>query len=519
MITADGQQIGGKIASVQDDKLTLATTEPRTFDLADLESITFGDAPATPAASSGDLVWIGQDNHDLVQVGGASGGNGIQDIHLRADALSGKPLKQIVVLCRFPKMLRVWRLDTSQSPHWRLAVERSATDRKADLYLEPAADDSFGMKFEATFTYDDGSTTKATVSGTTHTSDKQKLDSGAKPGQASGAQPAAAASGNCEVFLNDQGRLQGNVLRLSGEVIVLETSWKAEVEVPLLHVRGVWFGNSGPSGARAEFDKQLTAPVADDAILLTAPDKSLAQIAGDVLGLADDRLQVRYEGEERSIKRERLLGLVFAAHARALPFAGVYQSFLLAQGQSFAGRWVGVQGAELEIEMPWQARWRLPASAVGQARIRNGRLVSLADMEPVSVEETSYFSRVVPWQREQGFDGAPPAMKGKQPLRALAVHSRCVLHYALDEQFEKFRTTVGFDDSSQGRGRVVCRVMADGRELFAQADLRADQDPVAVDVDVKGAKQLTLEVDFGENEDIGDRVLWTEPRLFRAAGN
>jgi hypothetical protein len=212
-----------------------------------------------------------------------------------------------------------------------------------------------------------------------------------------------------------------------------------------------------------------------------------------------------------------VLGVVFAAHPRELPFSGVYQVFRLGPEQSFVGRWVGMDGGSLEIELPWQAKWRVPAKVIHQARVRNGKLTSLADLEPVSVEQTPYFSRVIPWQRDQGFDGGPPSLKGSQPLRALAMHSRCILVYALDEQFEKFQSTVGFDDSSQGRGRVACRVLGDGRELFARPDLRADQDPIPFDVDVKGVKQLTLEVDFGENEDIGDRVLWTEPRLFRAA--
>ena len=176
----------------------------------------------------------------------------------------------------------------------------------------------------------------------------------------------------------------------------------------------------------------------------------------------------------------------------------------------------GLDEKGLEIETPWHTRLSVPGDTVSEIRIRNGTLVSLSDLEPLSVEETAYFGRVVPWSRDQGFDGAAPAIKGKQPVRSLAMHSRCVLVYALDEQFEKFKATVGFDDSSQNRGRVACRVLADGRELFAHDDLRADQDPLPVEVSVGGAKQLTLEVDFGQDADVGDRVLWAEPRLFRA---
>jgi hypothetical protein len=72
------------------------------------------------------------------------------------------------------------------------------------------------------------------------------------------------------------------------------------------------------------------------------------------------------------------------------------------------------------------------------------------------------------------------------------------------------------DDSGANRGRAACRVLIDGREVFAEPDLQGGKEPIKIDVPLEGAKQLTLEVDFGENADVGDRVLWAEPRLLRS---
>ena len=33
---------------------------------------------------------------------------------------------------------------------------------------------------------------------------------------------------------------------------------------------------------------------------------------------------------------------------------------------------------------------------------------------------------------------------------------------------------------------------------------------------IAGVQRLTLEVDFGKNEDTGDRVVWANPRVLRA---
>jgi len=213
-----------------------------------------------------------------------------------------------------------------------------------------------------------------------------------------------------------------------------------------------------------------------------------------------------------------VLGVVFAAHPPPPKTAGAVQLFVFASDDVMTGKWVGYDDGKLEIETAWNARVTVPADLVKQIRVRGGRVTFLPDLEPIAVEEVPYFGRVISWRRDAGFDGEPPRLRGKKPGRSLAVHSRSVLTYALDGQYDKFKATLGFDDSAGTRGRVDCRVLVDGREEFAQADFRADQDPLSVEVSVKDARQMSLEVDFGQAADVGDRILWADPRLFRAEG-
>jgi hypothetical protein len=511
--TVDDERASGRITALADDKLQLI--EPtRTIPLADVQRVEFGKSVASDSPS--ELSWIGQDNHDLVQVGNANGGNGIQDVHLHARGLKPQALKQLAVVCRLPKQLRVWRLDTSQSPHWRLAIAREDMAAEAEIYLEPPAGDSFGQKFEVTYTYNDGSTAKATVLAGTHTSDAQKVDRAVQPGQLVAPTAAAAQTSKADAYLADSGRLSGELVEMNAESVTLRTSWKADVTLPLVRVKGIWFGNSPPTGARAEFDKQLADPVGEDVVFLTAPDKTAAQIHGSVLGLSAGKLNVRFEGADRAVKQERVLGVVFAAHANLPAVTTPHQVFVFASGDTLSGRWLSLDGGSLEFETLWQARVKAAAADLAEIRSRNGRLTSLCDLEPASMEEVPYFGRVIHWRRDQGFDGTPATFKGKRPARWLAMHSHSVLTYALDGQFDKFKVTVGFDDSAGNRGRALCRVSVDGRELFVQKDFRSDQDPQEIELSVAGAKQIALEVGFGENQDVGDRIIWAEPRLFRA---
>ena len=87
----------------------------------------------------------------------------------------------------------------------------------------------------------------------------------------------------------------------------------------------------------------------------------------------------------------------------------------------------------------------------------------------------------------------------------------------LDRRYSKFEALVGFDASGAKKGRVDCRVFADGKELYASPDLRADAPPVHLSLPVAGADELKLVVDFGPDEDTGDRVIWGNARLYRYA--
>ena len=44
----------------------------------------------------------------------------------------------------------------------------------------------------------------------------------------------------------------------------------------------------------------------------------------------------------------------------------------------------------------------------------------------------------------------------------------------------------------------------------------ASQPPKQLEANVREVKRLTLEVDFGQDQDVGDRVIWAGARLLRA---
>jgi len=500
--TIHEEQITAQPVTIADGKLQLKIEPARAIPLDELARVDFGHAPQLAVR------WLGQDNHDVAQAKSESGASGIQDMHLQISGLiRNGPLKQVILSQGF----YLWKSDTANSKNWKLIVEHTPGSGTADLYAEPLKTDQKDKEFKVTVVYDDG--TKSTASAKVESATDNTLKVVAAEGKP--ALPATGAAQAVVVYLEDGSELSGQLDELGRETLRLKLATGTSVSIPLLRARGVWFESAGDEKAKTQFNERLKAPAGEDTALARAADQSLTEINGQVEQIAEQKLSFTYQERTRTINLARLVGLVFAAHPAAAVTDSPYQVIQLAGGDRLAGVWNGLADENLEVTLPWGEKLLLPASAIASVEFRNGKLAYVSDLEPTTVEEVAYFDRTIPYRRDRSLAGEPLKLKGTEYRKGLAVHSRTMLTYAIDRKYARFKATVGFDESSGKRGRVACRVWGDGRELFAQSDLRADADPQVLDVDVTGVTQLALEIDFGEEENICDRVIWGGARLYR----
>ena len=119
--------------------------------------------------------------------------------------------------------------------------------------------------------------------------------------------------------------------------------------------------------------------------------------------------------------------------------------------------------------------------------------------------------------RDSTWDDRPLRLRGQSYDRGLGTLPRTLLAYRLDSNDRRFQALIGLDDSAGPRGNVVFRVLVDGQERFASPPLARGSDPLAVDVDIAGAKVLILATEFGEGGDIQDSADWIEARLIRSS--
>ena len=154
-------------------------------------------------------------------------------------------------------------------------------------------------------------------------------------------------------------------------------------------------------------------------------------------------------------------------------------TFTLSGGLVLSGRWDKIEGDKWQVETPWGQKVQLPTAEIRGVRFRGGQMAYLSDLKPSKVEETPYFGRRTPYRRDVALDGSPLKLDDQPIEKGLAVHSRTALTYDLTP-IRHVRGAGRIRCAGNKKGRVDCRVFADGKELYANPDLRADAPPVAV---------------------------------------
>lgn len=148
-------------------------------------------------------------------------------------------------------------------------------------------------------------------------------------------------------------------------------------------------------------------------------------------------------------------------------------------------------------------------------RIDGPRRVWLSDLVPVSVQEEGAFGVIWPWRKDADLDGAPLLLGGELRVKGLTVHSRARLTWKLDRSYQRLRAAAGLADAVGLEGDCAASLAADGKGLWQRASIRGGDPVEAIDLDVSGVSELTLNVDYGARHDIADHFVLADAYLVR----
>ncbi|HEY2826653.1 MAG TPA: NPCBM/NEW2 domain-containing protein, partial [Pirellulales bacterium] len=95
-----------------------------------------------------------------------------------------------------------------------------------------------------------------------------------------------------------------------------------------------------------------------------------------------------------------------------------------------------------------------------------------------------------------------------------SLYSRTAIDYRVPAGMKKFKATAGIDDSVRDIGNIRLKISADGKTLFDKPVTGKDV-PVELDLEVAGAKRLSILVDYGDQFDAGDYLDLADARMLK----
>jgi len=342
------------------------------------------------------------------------------------------------------------------------------------------------------------------------------------------APPALAPGSRALVSLAGGDRLHAEVRGGNGDLLQLSLSGGAQLDVLVDRVQSVVFAERMSPEARAG----LAPAEHGDILYWLRPGGAMDRVPGTLLSFEADGPSWRGSFGERTFAWSEVGALFIESLGEPEQGAAQGEPGLrpdarvildLRDGGRLSGRLRSLAAGGLVLEQAPGHEVDLGLAAVAEVQCDDGRVQFLSDLEPSAVEEGGPFGDELgltwPHQRDASVTGAPLQAGGKTWLRGIGVHSPSKLTYALDGKWKSLRGSVAIDDQVlllSARGAVHFRVLVDGEERWASGLVRGGDSPVELgQIDLSGARELSLVVDMADDHYVADRADWLRPLLVR----
>ena len=364
------------------------------------------------------------------------------------------------------------------------------------------------------------------------------------------------------VVLADGGRIVtaaewagGAVVRLEGDdVVVLSHLWDEE-RLPRTLVSGIVFAQQSRADVREKLIESVRGEPSPgpslqrsgksdvDTVWLTNGDR----LTGKITELDRGSLTIKTLGRDAKVPLSRVQAVEFGSHCEESVSRGQKVgtdepspspslkgrgkvAVALRDGSFVFARTIRADDRGVEIDLG--DAMKLTGGAADDVvaiQSLDGRIVYLSDLDKTDYRSVPYLSISWPLARDRNVLDEPIVVRGERYLKGIGMHSAARLTYPFDRDFQRFESTIAVDDSAKGGGSVVfgVHVLRDGKwaEAFTSEIVRGGEQPPLgrelgaerqpVSVDLRGAKGITLTVDFADRGDELDHAVWLDARLVR----
>ena len=313
-----------------------------------------------------------------------------------------------------------------------------------------------------------------------------------------------------ELTLTDGTRLFWADLRISDRQVFVETSQLGKFILPLTAVSSVRLAFLDRQVADAW--KDLSAREVNQDMLVIAKGSVLDHLDGTVGTVDGTSIHFVLDGDERTAKREKVFGIVYAR--RNADVSKPVCELSTIGGELLKAQSVAWNAAQLKIGLLGGAQLVVPAELVLSLDFSSGKVRYLSQLEPREVKYTPFFDQVWTYCRDRPRDGGALRLGNKEYARGLWIHSRTLLKYRLNGDYRRFQAVMGIDQAVAPLGNVHVVISGDDKTLL-ESDVRGSDPPQNLDLDVAGVRELEILVDFGGDLDIADHLDLADAKVIK----
>ena len=244
-------------------------------------------------------------------------------------------------------------------------------------------------------------------------------------------------------------------------------------------------------------------------------------VSGVFTDCADLKVTMQADAGPTSLPLESIKRIVFAASGPAVA-SDSSRAFRirLADASIITVADARSDGTKLTLTLPGKNALTVDVLMSGVLGIEqlNGPVGWLSSLIPTENIQTPYLGGAATWPAkfDLSVDGSPLSFDGHIYDHGIGVHAYSRLTFAIDPQWKVFRTQYAIDshrDQPRKFADVTVRIKLDGKVVHEEAHFREGVLSQVVMLDLKDAKTLTLECDYGDAGDTQAHLDWLAAAL------
>ncbi len=260
------------------------------------------------------------------------------------------------------------------------------------------------------------------------------------------------------------------------------------------------------SGLRAE------PPRGGESALLANGDR----VRGGFLALTDKEVKMQADAGALSLERAGVVAVAFDPKLTRYPRpSGVWLELTMVDGSRLGVREARFDEGQIAATTRFGVAIRVPLVELTRIQVRSPEVEFLSERKPDFETYAAYVGPTRGYRRDATVDGKALRLNGQEFDHGLGTQSRTYLAYRLKPGDVRLQATVGVDDRAGPLGNVVFRVLVDGKPRFVSPPMSSRETPLAVDLDLRGARNIILTTEFGQRGDVRDLGDWADARLVR----